>query len=696
MNEIRKLNTILFADIVGYTSLMQVNEAKAFECLHTFKKVVESKVPGYEGQIVQYFGDSCLLSFDSATLGVKCALALQQDFQEYNIPIRIGMHLGDVVFTENNVYGDGVNIASRIESMGIPGSVLLSSSIGNQIKNKSEFRLTSLGSYEFKNVMEPIEVFALSNDGLSIPVKSKIQGKFKIDRKRPKKLFWVLGILALFIVSILFINNYSGFVAKSDAPLSSEPLKYSIGVLPFINLNKNEDLDYFSDGVTQEIIDELAKINSIDVSAFTLTYQYKNQEKQQDQIAEELDVNYLISGSSRFFEDAKRIKLSIELIDPFNKKRLWNKTFDVELKDAPSIQLVVAKEVADYLDIELTTEEEKDLSEPKTSSGEAFRYFLHAKAEINKLTAAGYENGSRYLEKAIKLDPDYSQAYSLFAWRFAVGGSPDFTPGIMSSEKTLALANPLIDKAMELDPNSSDNYVIRAFLKLYLRNKIQDAKKDIDRAFTINSWPKIPINYCICTAVSTYIAAKDLEKAKEVTKTAKNIDPDHVLYDWDLGNIAMKEGDYLKAQEHYRASVSKADFHFFNTYLGWSYYYNDQYEEALKYLNKAYDNSSLAPRFTVSTLSNTYLKMGDEKKSDKYLQELLEREAAGEHHLSLYIASVYLERDNIGKTLYYLEKGVENSDFGFAVFLSLMPKFNTLESEPRFQEVLRRIQSPGI
>ncbi len=695
MNEIRKLSTILFADIVGYTSTMQVDEAKAIEYLQTFKKLVEDKVPVYEGHIIQYFGDSCLLSFDSTTMGVKCALALQQDFLESNLPIRIGMHLGEVVFTENNVYGDGVNIASRIESMGIPGSVLLSSSIWDQIKNKSEFQLTSLGSYEFKNVKKPMEVFALNNDGLSVPVKSKIQGKFK-DKKRPKKLYWTLGILALLLVFFLAINSYRGYKGKSDDTLTGKIIRNSIAVLPLINLNKNEDLDYFSDGVTQEIIDELAKINSIDVSAFTLTYQYKNQEKQQEQIATELNVNYLISGSSRFFEDGNRIKLSIELFDPFNKKRLWNRTFDVELKDAPSIQLAVAKEVAENLNIELTIEEEKGLAKPNTSSGEAFRYFLLAKAEVNKLTPDGYENGSRYLEEALKLDPNYSQAYSLFAWRFAVGSSPDFIPGIMSSEKSLTLANPLMDKAMELDPASSDNYVIRAFLKLYLQNKIQDAKKDIDRAFTINSWPNIPINYCLCTAVSTYIAAKDLEKAKEVIKMAKNIDPGHVLYDWDLGNIAMKEGNYLQAQEHYHTSVRKADFHFFNTFLGWSYYYNDQYEEALTYLNKAYDNSTLAPRFTVSTLSNTYLKMGDEEKSDTYLQELLDRGAAGEHHLSLYIASVYLERGNIDRTLYYLEKGVDNSDFGFAVFLSLMPKFNTLENEPRFQEVLRRIQSPGI
>ena len=129
MKENRKLNTILFADIAGYTSLMENDEVKALELLQIFKGILEEQVAEFEGRIVQYFGDACILSFDSTTLGVKCAISLQKAFQENNLPIRIGMHLGEVVFTENNVFGAGVNIASRIESMGVPGAVLVSNSI---------------------------------------------------------------------------------------------------------------------------------------------------------------------------------------------------------------------------------------------------------------------------------------------------------------------------------------------------------------------------------------------------------------------------------------------------------------------------------------------------------------------------------------------------------------------------------------
>jgi len=689
MQEHRKLNTILFADIVGYTSLMQDDEAKAMESLKIFKKILEQEVSVFEGQIVQYFGDACLLSFDSNTSGVRCAISLQKYFQESNLSIRIGMHLGEVVFTEDNVFGDGVNIASRIESMGIPGCVLLSSSVRNQIKNKNEFQLKSLGTFEFKNVEEPLEVFALENEGLAVPVRSEMIGKFKFPRKSNKGMLWLSGVLLLVIVLFWGSNFFKGYGTQSK--------ENSIAVLPLINLNNTDDLEYFSDGVTQEIIDELAKISSIGVSAFTTTYQYKNQEKPQNEIAQELDVEYLLTGSYRLFDKNKRIRLSIELIDPFKKERLWNNTFDEELGNAQLIQLAVAGQVAENLHVELTIAEEKDLEKPNTNSGEAFRLYLQAKSEINKLSHEGFENGTSFLNEAIKLDPNFSQAHTLLAWRYAVGASADLVPGIKkSTHESVALASPFIEKALKYDPEGSDIYLVQANLKLYSQNKIQEAKKDVEKALDISSWPRIPTNYCICSAVSVFIAANELSRAKKISEKAKEIDPGHVLYDWDLGNIAMKEGDYQQAQYHYRLSADKADIPFFNTFLGWSYYYDQEYKEALKHLTKAYSNSPIAARLNVASLSNTYFKMGDKENADKYLNELLDRDSSEEPHLNLFIADIYLERNERGKALDYLEIGVDNSDFGFAIFLSLIPNFRALNNEPRFQEILEKIQSSGI
>lgn len=177
MLESRKLAIIVFADIVGYSAMMQTDEKKALLTLDRFKAALEREMPLHEGEVVQYFGDGCLLSFDSAFLSVGAATSLQQAFIAEGVPVRIGMHLGDVLYKNNNAFGDGVNIASRIESLGVPGSVLVSKSIRDAIKNKTDFSLVSLGTFQFKNIAEPTEVFAISNPGFVIPKLEEMEGK---------------------------------------------------------------------------------------------------------------------------------------------------------------------------------------------------------------------------------------------------------------------------------------------------------------------------------------------------------------------------------------------------------------------------------------------------------------------------------------------------------------------------------------
>lgn len=185
MLESRKLAIIVFADIAGYSAMMQADEVKALSVLDRFKMILEEEMLLHEGQIVQYYGDGCLLSFDSAFLSLRAATSLQRQFIENEVPVRIGMHLGDVLYKNNNAFGDGVNIASRIESLGVPGAILLSKIISNQVKNKSEFSLTSVGSFHFKNITEPMEVFAISNPGFVVPAPEQMQGKLKAPADPP-------------------------------------------------------------------------------------------------------------------------------------------------------------------------------------------------------------------------------------------------------------------------------------------------------------------------------------------------------------------------------------------------------------------------------------------------------------------------------------------------------------------------------
>ncbi|MBK8045308.1 MAG: SIR2 family protein [Haliscomenobacter sp.] len=179
MSDSRKLAIIAFADIAGYSAMMQADEEHALAVLDRFRQILEEEMRVHEGDIVQYYGDGCLLSFDSAFAGLRASSALQLQCIQHKIPVRVGIHLGDVVYKNNSAFGDGVNIASRIESLGIPGAVLVSKIIRDQVKNKAEFSLTSVGYYHFKNIAEPMEVFAVSNPGFTVPRPEQMQGKLE-------------------------------------------------------------------------------------------------------------------------------------------------------------------------------------------------------------------------------------------------------------------------------------------------------------------------------------------------------------------------------------------------------------------------------------------------------------------------------------------------------------------------------------
>ncbi|MGB5500290.1 MAG: adenylate/guanylate cyclase domain-containing protein, partial [Maribacter sp.] len=233
MTEQRRLSTVLFADIVGYTSLMQSDEKRAMLFLNHFKELIEIIVPKHQGEIIQYYGDAVLLTFDSATAGVECAIELQRALIEKRIPIRIGMHLGDVIFKNQNVFGDGVNVASRIESMGIPGCLLVSKTIRDQLVNKGDFLLHSLGPFEFKNVEEPIEVFAVTNEGMAVPKREQIKGKLKESKKKLSKK-WIVPIYMLIAWLVIEVFNFVIERYRLDPVLLDFFILITLFVLPAI------------------------------------------------------------------------------------------------------------------------------------------------------------------------------------------------------------------------------------------------------------------------------------------------------------------------------------------------------------------------------------------------------------------------------------------------------------------------------
>ncbi len=257
----RKLVAILFADIVGYTSLMQRDEAAARKNVKKFRDTLNEKVAQYLGQIIQYYGDGCLCTFDSTVNAMECARVVQQIFQtDPIIPVRIGLHTGDVYFEEENIYGDSVNIASRVESLGVAGAVLFSKSIKKHISNQKDFEMQSLGEFEFKNVVEPMEVFALTNKGLILPKRGEMKGKLKESPKSKKRSFIpaILGLLLSLFGLVYFLTPKKAAASIDESALI---------IFPFDIQSANSNIQYLSNGMVDLMstkLEGIPDINPID------------------------------------------------------------------------------------------------------------------------------------------------------------------------------------------------------------------------------------------------------------------------------------------------------------------------------------------------------------------------------------------------------------------------------------------------
>tara|TARA_Y100000385_G_C13092482_1_gene639501 strand:- start:547 stop:2673 length:2127 start_codon:yes stop_codon:yes gene_type:complete len=697
----RKLAAILFADIVGYTALMQQGENKTMSILNRFQEVTTAKVKEHKGQIIKSYGDGSLILFESTVDAVNCAYQMQLAFGKgIAVPLRIGIHVGEVVHKDNDIFGNGVNIASRVESMGIAGAVLLSKTAMDRVKNQEAFDFKSLGPYEFKNVEEPLEVLALANKGLIVPKSIDIKGKGqRFEEKNRNWTLWKVMIVLILLAAL----SYSIFdIALTESP--SDELKENvsksqddknIAVLPFLNLNsKDENLEYFSDGVTNEIIDKLSQIRVLNLTAFTTTIRYKQTTKTNDQISKELNCRYLISGTSRIFSSGDSVRLSLELIDTKeNNKRVWSSTFNEKMDDAPNIQITIAKQVAKSLNVELSNDEKSIINSVNTTSGEAYRLFLLARSEFYKLNKEGFRRSIEALEEVIKIDPNYAQAHTFLAWAYQLSTNPWFDGHINKPIKELnALVTPIIKKSLELDSSNSDIFLVRAHQKAFMDNSLRDAKKDVDLALEINSWPVVPTNYCMCVAVSTYIALDFIEPATDVIELARKLDPGNVFLEWDAANVLMKKGLYEEAQIYYSNAAKIAPISMFKTFLGWNYYHTNEYDLALDQLLNTYRESELPISLNVAYLSNTYYQKGDRLNSDKFLQELMDRDYKGEHHINLYIATVYVARGENKIALDYLEKAFKSNNWGMALMMNLDPIFQSLYDDRRFIEIRKRMQ----
>ncbi len=403
----RQLAAIMFTDIAGYTSLMQNDEQIAIEYRERHREVFNSATKKYKGRILQYYVDGTLSTFPSAIDAVHCALEMQLAFTktEPKLPIRIGIHSGDIIVTNEEIIGDGVNVAARVESLAEVGTVYISDKVYDEIKNQAEVITASRGVHKLKNVTRPVEVYAVSNHALGAIEKIK---KHPLPTKSagfatPKL---VVGFLAVAIAFFAFYY-YSTFVSKSEV------LDKSIAVLPFKNESNDSSNVYFVNGLMESTLSKLQKINDLKVISRTTSEKYRQSQKSIPEIAEELEVNYLVEGSGQ--KVGELVLLNIQLIEAASDKPIWSEQYKRKFEDIFELQNEIAKEISIAIKALVTPKELKNIQKKPTDNLLAYDYYLQALDPYYSRTPEGLNAAIDLFKKAIEQDEQFALAYANIA-----------------------------------------------------------------------------------------------------------------------------------------------------------------------------------------------------------------------------------------------------------------------------------------
>lgn len=660
MSSTRQLAAILFTDIAGYTAMMQRDERSAITMVKHHRVVLEKAVSEHDGEVIEFYGDGSLCIFTSITQAMHCAHNIQQQMRaDPPVPLRIGLHIGEVIYEDGKIMGDGVNIAARIQSLGQPGSILFSKEVFDKIRNHAEFKSAYLGKFLLKNVSEPMDVFALANQGLAVPDKEKIEGRIAdiAGKNLTKQRKWLItaGVALILILAAVF---QSGFFKNRNLFTGNEK---SIAVLPFDNISNDTLQQYFSDGITEDIITQLSKVADLKVISRTSVMQYQGIKKNVKQIAEELGVRAILEGSVR--KEGDKVRITAQLIDAYSDKHLWADSYDRSASEVFAIQSEVAQHIVNALNVKLTTEEGKRIIEKATDNVEAYDEYLRAK----KLPLPQRVDP---LLSVLQKDPTFSLAwaelasvYSKMPWlnqsekpyyvrksldaaltAVAYGPERSETHMILGDVLKISTLSPSLaikelTRSIELNPNNAEGHVYLAFAQMEMGN-FPEAEKNLLKAKLLD-----PLSSIMHTAWLTfYRYSRNPEK--------------YLVYRREIR--PTNSPDTIPGQ--------KLMYHFLK----------DEYDSVLKY----------SPVFPNSVLKNiAYTQTGQPEKAKK-IADSLERVSPYDH--AFQIGVIYAWIGEKQKAIEKLNLAYRLYDFGL-ISIKVDKLFDPLRNEDGFKELLKKM-----
>lgn len=632
----RRLAAIMFTDIVGYTSISQRDEEAALQLLEEHRSLIRPFFARHGGSEIKTMGDGFLVEFPSALEAVRCAYEMQQSLHERNadrtpdskVMVRIGVHLGDVVHSQSDVYGDAVNIASRIQPLSEPGGICVTSQVYDQVRNKFEFPMTTLGKKSLKNVGEPTEVYRVV-------------------------LPW------------------------SKAPESKAPdTGHRVAVLPFTNMSPDPNDEFFADGMTEEVISTMSRIEGIEVISRTSVMQYKKAPKPIREVSKELEVGTVLEGSVR--KAGNRLRVTVQMIDAGRDRHVWAESYDRDLQDVFAIQSDIAKRVADALETRIP----KDIvivSEPKQDI-DAYTSYMRAMQLYHESTDQSVRESIVLFNHAIAMDPTFARAYAGLAHSYctlAGLGLEDFS--VVNKAETAAR------KALELGPGVAEAHSAMADVDAYL-DRFEEGIAETRRAIELNpNDSEAHVSMAI-----EYASIGKLDQARESAKRAYELDPLSFRPAMHLGMITLMAGNQDDALAIFnrlqglhprnpRALTIQAELHMMS---------ND-FSQAERIMEGAW---KMAPDDPVVRLDRgmLYALTGRRNEAEEVLAQIMKSEKESVRLYGQLFINCALGR--LDEAFKALMRTAETHSWPYLI--SVSPLFIALRADPRFAEFRSRVGLP--
>lgn len=664
MPQHRQLSAILFTDIEGYTALMQRSEQEAIIMKDRHRQVIQQAHKEFNGRIVQYYGDGTLSTFQSIVEAVRCALSMQQQFlqQAPHVPVRMGLHIGDIILSDEDVFGDGVNLASRIESLGVPGSVLISDKANEELHNHPALKTVSVGVYQFKNIKRAVEVFALNHEALIKPEPNSLKGKIEEQ------------------------EHERGMQNKPDLDkqaIKSIPLK-SIAVLPFNNIGNDPDQEYFSHGMAEEIINSLTHLKDLKVAGRTSSFQFKDNDVDLHELGKKLSVRTVLSGSVR--KQGKWLRITAQLINIEDGYHMWSEKYDREMDDVFAIQDDIALAITKKLKLTLLKKDHELLTKSPTKNTQAYERYLKGRFYVTR-RGAWIVTALECFQQAIALDPQFALAHAAYADAHLLIASY----GLMPPKDVLAQAKQSAERALQLDPSLCEPYCSLGYYYTCYEWNWPEAKRNFLKSISLNpryaeghfryGW-----NYLTC------VEGK-FEEAEKYSATAIQLEPLSSICHAMHSVILHCAGKFNEALEACKTGIElDANSFLCRVNAGSSQMALHQYEEAISSFEAALKLST-RQFLPVHGLIWTYCLTGRLDKARVLMNELKEK-SKSEYvaHTFTAVSAGYL--NEIAEAFEYLEKAYADRDpiLLMLKYVQWIPV--AIREDTRFQNLLDRIGFP--